>query len=464
MVTITKFFTIMICNNIIFKRSLKLHKHNNILTLLGSSLFVALICFSINEFYSGLGLCFLCTLTPITFMLTHKQDYYITLSTSFLSIAISLVIYYLSIILTIPLALTLGNIMNYNYAFNILSEIVMGVICIFLAYLIFKIKRFSKGFSFLYERTYTDTIITLSVGIIFINIFFRFSEIRSIHLLLLVLAFIVFLFFFLYATTKKQITNSYIHHHMTRLIDSSTHELTILKEEMQHLEYHNNKLSSIIHKDNKLLLAMKSAVTEAIMSENRTALCSILSEINKLSDERSQQITTYERSHRCIANFGDIRLNAIINYMNEFATKNYVDFKFTYVGDVEQMIDNISSENDICTLLADIVENGIISSQHSPNKSVFLSINATPNHYAVSVYDSGNFFDKQVIKKLGKKRVTTRKNSGGSGIGLMTTFELLKKYRASFSIDETINTHPYTKCVSITFDNNFYHTYNNIPL
>ena len=72
------------------------------------------------------------------------------------------------------------------------------------------------------------------------------------------------------------------------------------------------------------------------------------------------------------------------------------------------------------------------------DKYVFLSIEASPNKYTISVFDSGDFFSKEVIKRLGKKRYTTHKDTGGSGIGMMTVFELLKIYNASFSINEKI--------------------------
>ena len=70
----------------------------------------------------------------------------------------------------------------------------------------------------------------------------------------------------------------------------------------------------------------------------------------------------------------------------------------------------------------------------------------------MSVFDSGEPFDDKVKKKLGRLRVTTHKDEGGSGIGMMTTFEILKKYKASFTIDEQIDNGTYTKKVCVCFD------------
>ena len=53
---------------------------------------------------------------------------------------------------------------------------------------------------------------------------------------------------------------------------------------------------------------------------------------------------------------------------------------------------------------------------------------------------------------MGKTRYTTHGDSGGTGIGLMTTFELIKVYSASFIINENFNYSPYCKKVSVCFD------------
>ena len=87
-----------------------------------------------------------------------------------------------------------------------------------------------------------------------------------------------------------------------------------------------------------------------------------------------------------------------------------------------------------------------------------------PNKPVISVYDSGNNFSKEVIKHLGKRRYTTHKDSGGTGIGLMNTFKLLKEYNASFSIEENIDNPSYTKIVSIIFDKNGTKTYNGLRI
>ena len=48
-------------------------------------------------------------------------------------------------------------------------------------------------------------------------------------------------------------------------------------------------------------------------------------------------------------------------------------------------------------------------------------------------------------------RNTTHGDDGGSGIGMMTTCELCRKYSASLRI-EPVTDGDYTKCISVVFD------------
>ena len=74
------------------------------------------------------------------------------------------------------------------------------------------------------------------------------------------------------------------------------------------------------------------------------------------------------------------------------------------------------------------------------------------NNYQIKFYDTGREFEIETLSKLGLKRTTTHKATGGSGIGFMTTFETLKQCKASLIIEEYSN-QEYTKAVIIKFDN-----------
>lgn len=455
----------MICNFIIYRKSLNIpaSKRQLFVSFL-ISVPVATLATIFNQIFPGLDFCVTFILSPLIFKLMYKNNWNITIFVSIFAIAISFFFNIIAIALTIPIALTLGASMNYNYSFDVISYCIIGFISILLSYGLFRIKRFKYGFTFLSNKYFSDISIVLSSGIIFIYTFFRFGQIRSIHNLILVFAFILVISLFLYITIKKQLTQHYISRITERRINSLENELDLLQKKISSLECHNDKLNSIIHKDNKLIPAMELAVKEVLISYTPTKAEQLLEQLNTLTNERKGIITNYEYSNISIAHIQNIRINSIINYMYRKGLEQNIDFKFTCFGDISKMVVDIVSEEDICTLIADLVENALIATNLVSNKHLLLSIEALPENYSICVYDSAEFFSKEVIKRLGKKRYTTHKDTGGIGIGLMTTFELIKKYNASFSINEQIDKAPYTKCVSIVFDNNHSITYNGINI
>ena len=70
------------------------------------------------------------------------------------------------------------------------------------------------------------------------------------------------------------------------------------------------------------------------------------------------------------------------------------------------------------------------------------------------MYDTGVEFEIETLLKLGLEPVTTHKNTGGTGIGFISTFETINKCKASLIIQERNrkNTNDYTKAVIIRFD------------
>lgn len=462
---VIKFTFIILSNFILFRKilNLSLTIKQKILCSFYSIL-LAIVAVLLNQLYIGLDLCAIIVLSPILFSLSYKQNLTTTIPTSILSIAMGYVVNFIALVLAIPLTLTLGVAMSYNYVFNLISYIFIGIISLILIFLVFKIKNFKQGFAFFYTGSNTEVPLILSLGIIFIYTFFRFGQIHSLHLFIIILVFIFVIALSLYISNERQIISYHNMQVKEREIEALKNELNIQQDNIQYVNNINSNLDKIIHKDNKLIPAMEFAVQELLLSYDHEKAMQLLKELNCISNERKGILTNYEHNSVAIANLKNARINSIVNYMHKNANEQNITFNFTYFGDISKLVNNISSEDDLCTLIADIVENALISCRYQTEKNVFLSIEAFSNNYSISVYDSGELFSMEILKKLGKKRVTTHKKDGGTGIGLMTTFEILKKYNASFSIDETINNPQYTKCVSITFDSKHTHTYNGGPL
>ena len=129
-----------------------------------------------------------------------------------------------------------------------------------------------------------------------------------------------------------------------------------------------------------------------------------------------------------------------------------INFTFTQNANVRYLVNKICNDESLCTLIADLLENALIATQNNDIRNIHLGIDIEDGFYAINIIDSGIHFPPEVYLDMGIKRHTTHEDTGGSGIGLMTTFELVKKYRASFIIDEKLNSNFYTKKLTISFD------------
>ena len=381
------------------------------------------------------------------------------------SIAMVFVIDYISMIISLPFVFIVGNVSHFSHTFNIISYICVGIISIFLSVLSFKNKHIRSCLLQLKNKEYSYISTVLSLGIIFIYTYFRFSHIHSIVLAIIVIVFILLIGILFFISTEKEVYNKYNVHMNNLKITSLKNELSTIKEKQVELETTNNALEKIIHNDNKLIPALECTVKDILLDYSTEKASALISKLDTIFSERKNALKYYERDYLLIATTDNIVVNSIINYMYKKSIDNGITFQYALFGDISNISNLGISDDDYCTLLADLIENAIIATRNNDyDKNIMIIINAFYEKCNFSVYDNGEYFSKDVLKKIGKKRTTTHKKEGGTGIGLMTTFELLRKYSASFSIDENINNSEYTKCVSISFDFKHSHTYNNNPL
>ena len=98
-------------------------------------------------------------------------------------------------------------------------------------------------------------------------------------------------------------------------------------------------------------------------------------------------------------------------------------------------------------------ENAIYAVKNTINPEIELAIEIIDSTPKITISDNGEVFDENVLLNIGKAKITTRKNQGGSGIGLMSIFEILKRYEASFYLDEALQNSNYSKSIIIHFNN-----------
>ena len=143
--------------------------------------------------------------------------------------------------------------------------------------------------------------------------------------------------------------------------------------------------------------------------------------------------------------------------MQSECVKNKIDFQLQINGNIHHMINTYIGKEDLEILIADLIKNAIIAINQSENinKSILVRLGLIDGAYSLYVYDSGIEFEIDTLINLGIKPSTTHANDGGTGMGLMNTFDTLKKSKASLIIDEYGKTveDNFTKVIKIIFDN-----------
>jgi len=382
--------------------------------------------------------------------LRFRKTLYETITVCTIALGISLVIYALSIVLGYPIAAALHFIKN-EAVKNIIAQISISIIQITGSFLLFKIKRLRSGVNPKGETATFEILLFFSVGCIFtMMLLYTKNATQSIYeTALLILALFGLL---LILCWRRHITYSYREaikrQNVNRMEDTiEEYKLNTAENDLQVAVY-----AKLFHYLNKVLpdcayLAESSAAQTGCEDAcaARDMLQRILREMN-LANEKCSLKSIPQTGVRVI----DV---PIIRLFTAAENKN-----FKVSADISANVENWFSESnlqkdEIHILLTYLCDNAMISALASPNAKVRVELGETKlSKPLIRIYDSGEQFDEKVLAKLGLEQITTRAGVGGSGIGLFTVFEILKKYGASFTLDEAPQNFGFTKFIEITFD------------
>lgn len=373
----------------------------------------------------------------------QKIGYSILLIT--IALAINYIILFLTTVLTFPI-----NIF-YNIKNDYINLMLIIIIYLILICLLFKIKKFKHGFLFLkrnIENEYIEIwVLNISSIILFSSIIFNSSNFQITRKLFI--GFIIFSII-MFITIQKSLQLYYKQRLLVQDLEETKKELEDKKKEIKQLEQENLNFSktshSIAHKQKALEyklneLALKNEIAEEIDVKNR------LNNITKqISEEPEIEIPK--------TNITEI--DDMLNYMKSECIKNKIKFEVQLNGNIYQMINNHITKEELEILIADHVKNAIIAVNYSnnSNRSILVRIGKIDGQYSIYIYDSGIEFEINTLHKLGKVPSTTHKESGGTGMGFMNTFDTLKKHKASITINEYGKPvkDNYTKVIMIVFN------------
>lgn len=352
-------------------------------------------------------------------------------------VAITMTILQLSIETSIP-----------NHIENILSAIIT---LIFL-----KIKRLKNGIQF-FEKDENLGIGLVISGIVFLLSSINFDpEQRSVPIMLVLLIGIFISGFGLYLWIRKGITKHYREKLQLKSELYYKEQLKQKEQEIEKLNHSNEYLAKIVHRDNHLMSSLNSSINAYFESGDKEFKDSILREIQTLENERAELINNEQRDSKILPSTGNALIDGAVNNLYIKAAAHGIDFDLSVSATVDEVIGKYISQTDLQTLICDHIKDAIIAvdAKNENNGKILAELSMENDNYTITIFDSGVDFEIDTLAKLGKERVTTHANNGGSGIGFMTTFETLRKSYASLIITEFANKTPFSKSVSIRFDGN----------
>lgn len=459
-ISLIKYFVFIICSSYLSYRFLNC-------SVSRSWLFIASLC--IVSVVNSLIVCILRQYIPEIAILgmvglsiaVHTFLYKIDLSRAIIATILAYGVCYLFYLLAIALLVVGLLIMNHPMSeTNLLITVIISLFQMSFSLALFQIKRLRHGLPFLRDSKYGDIGVYLSVSVLMVASFLGIQP-ESNYSTLILCCIILICGIFLWLWWKDRMTKKYMEQIRQReqqelqaKISSLNHEITALKEE-------NETFSKIIHKDNKLLPAMELAVRETLYDVAQNGdpaerICrteEILAQLEAVSRERAGIVSNYEHPTPALPQIGIPALDILFSYMAQKATVMGIAFALRFDSGVAEALPAAISIEDASTLLADLIENALIAvSGCSGEKRVHAVLGLENGHCFISICDTGEPFPQEIIQNWGIRRITTHAETGGSGIGLMSTFEICKRYHADFCIDSSVTNPPYTKCVSVRFD------------
>lgn len=421
---------------------------------------ISIIMVKYIQVFPTILLCY--TIHAIVISKLIKSDVKYAITLTFISLAITYSVYIISIAITG----TVLKVINYEIPQEnpILLFIIVCTECIIL-HNIFKIRRLKNGIAFLKnkDKLYNIGIIGSVLAGITVIVYSILGSTDDNRFKTYLFLGIVIESICMFIWIKQKITKYYKQKLKEKTIEELENEIKEKDKEIKNILEENQRIATINHKYSNRIKALegfsnkvmsKPEIVENMKVEFGDEFLNFEKQVQKLSKEYTMEME--KNIENKIPKTGIFGIDNILEYMNQEATKINIKFNVKINGNINYMIENIVEQSKLETMLGDHIKDAIIAinSSNNTNKNILLILGIIDEHYEVRIYDTGIEFEIPTLLKLGLEQITTHKETGGSGIGFMTTFETLKNTKASLIIEEKhpMNKTDYTKAVRIKFD------------
>jgi len=390
--------------------------------------------------------------------LIAKTKWDIAITASVLACGISYVLNSLSIIVISALSIFFIAENDVNNSVLVISTICSFFVMGLLAILLFRIRRLKNGFPFLHEKH-----ISLLGVLIALIVFQSYTVIDVINasegafntLMLFLLMSIAVCAVLIYIWWKQGITRTFKDSLVDRERDELNRELAEKDARIEEIERDNSALSRIVHNDRKRIAALENAARRLAMETSEELTYSakdLLAEVQRVDSERQKELNSYKRDSKPLPITRILSLDTLLNHMKQKAYESNIEFDVFVSGSIKAMIEKHITEEQLRTMTADLLENAIIATKSCDIRQILFTIGIVDECYVVQVEDSGVAFEAATLQELGKKKTTTHADEGGSGIGMMEVFEIMRDTGASLHIEKLDDGRGFTKRVSVRFD------------
>lgn len=431
-------------------QNIKLRVSQYIYIIISGILFTTLfVLLRLNSTSFSYFLYYLIVPVLLSLLTRDSKQFFKSLIIGSVSISLVFVLDFASVFIQSTVFWLLGSVKLsvFNFFFN---QLMMIIFCI----LFMNIKRFKRGFQFFQTDENLGLGLTLSVFVMFLKCIKLRENSESDY------TFIVFIIgsitagFGLFFWIRRSIT---AHQRKRMQLKSKEHYQEVLKERDKEIEKQrqsNEYLAKIVHRDNHLMNSLNTAIDAYQNTDDHAEKSDLFREIQTMIKERGELIDREQRETKLLPSTGSILIDSTINDLFIKAAAHGIDFDMAASAPVSEIIGKYISQTDLQTLLSDHIKDAVIAVEARGDGSgkILLDLSMQNDNYCITIYDNGVAFEPDTLSKLGMERVTTHAESGGSGIGFMTTFETLKKAYASLILTEFDSTMPFTKSVAFRFD------------
>lgn len=405
-----------------------LKKKWRILIIVLSIFLITMVCKYINDevnfLYYSISVILLIS---CLFSISTKSKIGYSIIITIISLTLNYIIFVVSAFLWFLIFFNL-NIRNDN-----INIMVLLIIYIILILFFSRIKRFKKGFDFIkskLQNEYFDIlVINVSCVILFsIIILSNYGTTVGRNLIFGLVIFAIMMII----TIQKSLQLYYKQKMLVKDLEETRAELEKKTEEVAELEKENLKFSKVSHSIAHKQKALEHKLNELSMKSEIADEIDLKKRIENLNTGLSkEQVVVLDKTS--ISEIDDM-----LAYMQSECVKNKIDFQLQLSGNIYPMINHCVDKEELEILLADHIKNAIIAIGYGDNvnKSILVRLGKLDGNYGLYVYDSGIEFEIETLLNLGKKPSTTHKDSGGTGMGFMNTFDTLRNHKASFIIEE----------------------------